>query len=304
MNAARALGSALLTLALVSFAVFVLVRVVPGDPVDALLGEQASPADRAALAAALGTDRPLPAQLVAWYAGLARGDLGTSLHLDAPVTTLIAQRLPATAALTVAALLIGLGIGLPLGTLAALRPGSVVDGAVRAFAAGVVALPVFVLGPLLTLLLAVQLGWLGLGGEGARALVLPALALGLGIAGVHARIARASVTDALAGEHVRTARAKGLAPTRVVRVHVLRCALGPVVTLLGLELGALLGGAVLTEAVFGWPGLGALLAEAIARRDYPLLQGCVLFVAVTYVLVNALTEWAYARLDPRARLGG
>lgn len=301
MDAVRAAASAALTVLLVTLAVFVLLRVLPGDPADALLGEQASPADRAALAHALGTDRPLPAQLRAYYAGLARGDLGRSLHLDAPVTTLIAARLPASAALAGAALLIALTVGVPLGTVAALRAGGVLDGAVRGFSAGVIALPVFVLGPLLTLVLAVQTGWLTLGAQDAGGLVLPALTLGLGMAGVQARIARASVLDARAAPHVRTARAKGLKPARVVGAHVLRRALTPVITLTGLELGALLGGAVLTEAVFGWPGLGALLAEAIARRDYPLLQGCVLFIAVAYVLSGALADALAAWLDPRGR---
>mgnify|MGYP001422914704 CR=1 FL=1 len=301
MDAVRAAGSAVLTVLLVTLAVFVLLRVLPGDPVDALLGEQASPADRAALARALGTDRPLGAQLGAYYAGLARGDLGRSLHLDRPVTALIAARLPASAALAGAALLIALTLGVSLGTAAALRAGGVLDGAVGAFSACVIALAGFVLGPLLTLTLAVRAGWLTLGAQDAGGLVLPALTLGLGMAGVHARIARASVLDARAAPHVRTARAKGLPPARVVGAHVLRCALGPVITLTGLELGALLGGAVLTEAVFGWPGLGALLAEAIARRDYPLLQGCVLFIAVAYVLSGALADALSAWLDPRGR---
>jgi peptide/nickel transport system permease protein len=284
--------------------VFVLMRVVPGDPVSALLGEQASAADRAALARALGTDRPLLAQLAAYYAGLVRGDLGTSLHLDAPVAALLLDRLPATLALAGAALCIGLGLGLPLGTAAALRQGGWLDHAVRLAASTVLALPVFVLGPLLTLALAVRLGVLPLGGEGAASLALPALTLGIGIAAVHARIARASVADALVAAHVRTARAKGLAPRRVLAAHVLRCAAGPVVTLLGLEIGALLGGAVLTEAVFGWPGLGSLLADAIARRDYPVLQGCVLLIALAYVLAGTLAELAYGALDPRVREGG
>lgn len=299
MNAARAVLSAALTLALVTLAVFVLMRVVPGDPVTALLGEQASAADRAALARELGTDRPLPAQLATYYAGLARGDLGHSLHLDAPVAALLLERLPATAALAGAALLLAVAIGLPLGTWAALRPGGAVDHAVRAFAVSVVALPVFVLGPLLTYFLAVRAGLLPLGGDGPTALALPALALGIGMAGVHARIARASVTEVRGLPHIRTARAKGLAPARVLRAHVLRCALGPVVTLLGLELGALLGGAVLTEAVFGWPGVGSLLAQAIGRRDYPLIQGCVLLIALSYLFAGALAERAYRALDPR-----
>ncbi len=299
------LASAAITVFGVSVLVFSLVHLVPGDPVEVMLGESAQPADRAALRTALGLDRPLPEQFAAFLADLARLDLGTSLHARRPVASLIAERLPATAELAAAGLAVALAIALPLGSVAALRRGSGADHAAIAFATLGVSIPNFVLGPVLILVFSFTLGWLPVSGrEGAGALVLPAFTLGTALAAILARMLRSTLLEVLGEDFIRTARAKGLDEVGVLLRHALGNAMLPVVTLLGLQLGALLAGAVITEIVFSWPGLGSLTVEAIQRRDYPLLQGCVLVISVSYVLVNSLTDLAYAWLDPRIRLRG
>jgi len=296
-------ASAAITVFGVSVLVFSLVHLVPGDPVEVMLGESAQPADRAALRAALGLDRPLPAQFATFLTDLAHLDLGTSLHARRPVASLIAERLPATAELAVAGLAVALAIALPLGSVAALRRGSGADHAAIAFATLGVSIPNFVLGPVLILVFSFGLGWLPVSGnEGAGALVLPALTLGTALAAILARMLRSTLLEVLGEDFIRTARAKGLDEVGVLVRHALGNAMLPVVTLLGLQLGALLAGAVITEIVFSWPGLGSLTVEAIQRRDYPLLQGCVLVISISYVLVNSLTDLAYAWLDPRIRL--
>ena len=298
----RRLGATAGTLLAVLVAVFVLVRLVPGDPVEVMLGERASGADRAQLVAQLGLDRSLPAQLVGYLHDLARLDLGQSLRYRVPVADLVAARLPATLQLAAAGLALALVLALPLGVTMAVRGGAPGGRLAAAFTLLGLALPSFWLGPLLVLVFAVQLGWLPVAGrESAASLVLPALTLAVGLAAVLARQLAANLSEALAADHVRTARAKGLAPAQVLWRHGVRNALLPVVTVFGLQLGALLGGAVITETVFAWPGLGALTVEAISARDYPLLQGCVLVIAGAYVLVNGLTELAYAWIDPRVR---
>lgn len=282
--------------------VFLLVRVLPGDPVEVLLGEQASGADRQALRASLGLDRPLPAQLGDYLRALARLDLGQSLRHHAPVTGLIAARLPATLELTAAALALAVALALPLGVLMAVRRDAAAGRLAGAVTLLSLALPGFWFGPLLVLLFAVHLGWLPVAGRtGLASLALPALTLALGLAAGLARQLAANLAETLAAEHVRTARAKGLTPAQVLWRHGVRNALLPVTTLFGLQLGALLGGAVIAETVFAWPGVGALTVEAINARDYPLLQGCVLLIAVIYVLVNGLTDVAYGWIDPRVR---
>lgn len=302
MNPLRRLAGTAGTVLAVLVTVFLLVRVLPGDPVEVLLGERASGADRAALRVSLGLDRPLPAQLGEYLRALARLDLGRSLRHHAPVTDLIAARLPATLELTAAALGLAVALALPLGVLMAVRRHAAGGRLAGAFTLLALALPGFWFGPLLVLLFAVWLGWLPVAGRtGLASLLLPALTLALGLAAGLARQLAANLAETLAAEHVRTARAKGLTPAQVLWRHGVRNALLPVTTLFGLQLGALLGGAVIAETVFAWPGVGALTVEAINARDYPLLQGCVLLIALIYVLVNGLTDLAYGWIDPRVR---
>jgi peptide/nickel transport system permease protein len=299
----RQLAGTLGTALAVVVTVFLLVRLVPGDPVEVMLGERASAADRAALVATLGLDRPLPVQLGDYLAGLTRLSLGDSLHYHQPVSTLIAARLPATLQLAAAALALALTMALPLGVAMVVRAGRVAGRLAAALTLAGMALPGFWFGPLLILLFAVQLGWLPVAGRsGLASLLLPALTLALGLASVLARQLAANLSETLTADHWRTARAKGLPPAQVLWRHGVRNALLPVATVFGLQVGALLGGAVITETVFAWPGLGALTVEAISSRDYPLLQGCVLLIATVYVLVNGLTELAYGWIDPRVRL--
>lgn len=297
--------SALVVVLGVVVLVFFLIHLVPGDPVEVMLGEGARAADREALRAALGLDRPVAAQLLDYLHGLARLDLGTSLYSQRPVAAVLAERLPATALLAGAALVVAVAIALPLGVMAAARQDSPWDGAAMGFAMLGVSIPNFVMGPLLILVFAVGLGWLPVSGRDAPgAIILPALTLGTALAAVLSRMVRSALVEVLREDYIRTARAKGLGPRRVVVRHALRNAGLPVVTVLGLQLGTLLGGAVITEAIFSWPGIGQLTLEAIQRRDYPLLQGCVLVISLAYVAVNTLTDLVYAALDPRVRLGG
>lgn len=301
---AARLTSAAITVFGVAVLVFSLVHLVPGDPVEVMLGESAQPADREALRAALGLDRPLPVQFVGYFAGLLRLDLGTSLHSRRPVSELIAERLPATAELALAALAVALALALPLGSFAAMRRGTPLDAMAIGFATLGVSIPNFVLGPLLILLFSFSLGWLPVSGrDGAGALVLPALTLGTALAAILARMLRSALLEVLGEDFIRTARAKGLREIQVVVRHALGNALLPVITLLGLQLGTLLAGAVITEIVFSWPGLGSLTIESIQSRDYPVLQGCVLVISVSYVLVNSITDLVYGWIDPRIRLG-
>ena len=280
--------------------VFLLMHLTPGDPVEAMLGESASGADRAALRAALGLDAPLPAQWWRFVSGLAAGDLGRSIGAQQTVATLIAERLPNTVVLALAALAIAITLALPLGLLSALRLGGVWDRATSVFAVLGMSLPSFVLGPLLMMVFAVWLGWLPVSGsERAIGLVLPAVTLGLALAAPLSRMVRAAVAEVLNEEFICAAYARGLSAQQVLWRHALRNAALPVLTIIGMQLGALLGGAVVTEMVFGWAGLGQLTLEAIQRRDYPLVQGCVLVVSLGYVGVNLLTDAVYGLVDPR-----
>lgn len=289
------LGVALLTA--------LLIHLVPGDPVELMLGESATAGDRAALRARLGLDRPLHQQLLGQLGRLARLDLGDSLYSRRPVSAVVAERLPATVELAVAALAVAAAVALPLGILAARHRGGLADSAAMGVALLGLSIPSFWLGPLLILLFSVVLGWTPVSGrEGLASLVLPALTLGTGMAAVLARMLRSSLLETLSEDYVRTARAKGLSPAAVLRRHALRNAALPVVTVFGMQAGALFAGAVITETVFAWPGVGSLLVEAIQRRDFPVVQGCVLLISTTYVLVNAGTDLAYAWLDPRVRV--
>lgn len=299
----RLLGACLVVLGVVSI-VFLLLHLVPGDPVEIMLGESASAADRQALRNALGLDRPLHEQYLGYIGGLARLDLGTSIHYRQPVTDLLLDRLPATGLLAGVTLLLTVALALPLGIVAAIRRNTHWDTGAMGFSLLGVSIPNFWLGPLLILVFSLWLGWLPVSGQGGVAsVILPALTLGTGLAAVLSRMVRSSMLEVLHEDYLRTARAKGLSPRRVILHHALRNAMLPVITLMGLQLGALLAGAVITETVFSWPGVGLLTIEAIQSRDYPVVQACVLLISITYVIVNLLTDLAYAWVDPRIRLG-
>jgi peptide/nickel transport system permease protein len=283
--------------------VFLFVHLIPGDPVDVMLGESARSADKDALRRSLGLDRPLPVQYVDYLVGLGRGDLGESLAYRTPVARLVAERFPATLELALAALGIALVLALPAGALAATRPGTLADRGSVGLALLGVSVPNFALGPLLIIAFSIGLEWLPVSGRGGAAhLILPAATLGATMAGILARITRASLLDTLGADYVRTARAKGLSPRRVLLVHAARNAAIPVLTILGLQLGGLLGGTIITETIFAWPGIGRLMVDAIAARDFPLIQGGVLAISASYVVVNAATDIVYALVDPRVRL--
>ena len=282
--------------------VFLLIHLIPGDPAQAMLGEAAPQADVEALRTQLKLDRPLLEQYVDFLGGVMRGDLGTSLRTRTSVTDQIAARLPATFELALAAMLVAMFVAVPLGIAAAAWRGSLVDHAAMAVAMGGMAIPNFWLGPLLAIVFAVELGWLPVSGRGGiEHLVLPAVSLGLALAAMLARMTRASLLEELREPYVRAARARGISRARAVLVHAFRNSLIPVVTILGLQFGAVLTGAVITETIFSWPGIGRLLIQSIGFRDYPLVQGCILLIAVTYVAVNLLTDLAYGLLDPRIR---
>ena len=282
--------------------VFALIHFVPGDPAQVMLGEQAAPSDVAELRERLGLDEPLPVQYGAFLSGLVRADLGTSFRYGTPVVSEIGARLGRTAELALAAMLVAVVMAIPLGIVGALQRGRPIDQAAMAVSLAGICMPNFWLGPLLALIFAVELGWLPVSGTGSwQHLVLPAVTLGTALAAILARMTRASLIDELDQLYVVAARARGLTRTRTVMAHAFRNSLIPVVTLLGLQFGAVLTGTIITETIFSWPGVGRLLIQAINFRDYPLVQGCILFIAITYVGVNLLVDLAYAWLDPRIR---
>jgi peptide/nickel transport system permease protein len=285
--------------------VFLLIHLIPGDPVEIMLGESALPADRDALREALGLDRPILEQYGSFLWGLCRGDLGVSLQQRRSVTALIREHYPATLELTLAAMLISLLIALPAGILSGIRQYSVWDHSTMFLALLGVSMPNFWLGPLLIWVFSIQLGWFPVSGKGGLAhLLLPALTLGASMAAIVARMTRSSVLEVLREDYVMTARAKGLSEARIILKHVLRNAMLPVLTVVGLQFGALLAGSIITETIFSWPGLGTLMVKAIQTRDYPVVQGCVLVIALSYVLVNLLTDLLYGVIDPRIRYEG
>ena len=300
----RLAGACLVVFGVVSL-VFMLIHLVPGDPVEMMLGETAPAADREALRHSLGLDLPLYEQFTRYLHGLLHLDPGTSLHSQRPVIEILMERLPATAILTASALLVTLVIALPLGIIAAVRRDSYWDYTAMGFSMLGISIPNFWLGPLLILFFSIWLGWLPVSGrEGVLSVILPALTLGTGLAAIMARMIRSSLIEVLGEDYIRTARAKGLQPGAIILRHALRNAMLPVLTLLGLQLGALLGGAVITETVFSWPGIGLLTIEAIQSRDYPVIQACVLVISISYVFINLMTDLLYAWIDPRIRLGG
>ncbi len=285
--------------------VFLLVHLVPGDPVEMMLGENAQTADREALREALGLDKPIAQQLRTYLYNLGHLDLGTSFSSRRPIAELIAERAPATAELAVAGLLVAVLISFPLGSIAAVRKDTPWDQGAMAFSLLGVSVPNFWMGPVLILVFSLWLGWFPVSGrDGLASLVLPAITLGTALAAVLSRMVRSTLLEVLSEDYIRTARAKGLSERQVVLHHGLRNAMLPIITLLGLQLGTLLGGAVITETVFSWPGLGKLTIDAILRRDYPVVQACVLLISLTYVAVNILTDLAYAWVDPRIREAG
>jgi peptide/nickel transport system permease protein len=280
--------------------VFILIHLIPGDPVEVMLGETAGAADKEELRRALGLDRPLPVQYRDFFFNLARGDLGRSLYEQASVAEIIRARLPATLELAISALVAAVLISFPLAILAAAFRGGWIDRMALWFSLLGLSLPNFWLGPLLMILFSIQLGWLPVSGRGTLGhLILPAFTLGLGMAAILTRILRAGLLQAMTEDFVRTARAKGLSAQKVWLKHTLRNALLSVTTILGLQFGGLLAGSLITETIFGWPGLGRLTIQAIHTRDYPLVQGCVLVIAVSYVLVNFCTDIFYKLIDPR-----
>lgn len=297
----RALAVPLLLLGAATV-VFFLIHLIPGDPAAAMLGEGASPSDVAALRASLGLDRPVPAQYVSWLKGLAHGDLGASILTRRKVTDEVLRAVPATAALAAAAFAAALLVAVPAGLIGAYKRGKTADDVLRLASLVGVSTPNYVSAPILVLVFSVGLGLLPVSGRDAPgALVLPAATMGLSLAALLSRMIRASVAEELTRPYVTAARARGETRWGSALRHAARNALPPVLVVAGLQFGSLLTGAVVTETIFSWPGIGRLLVQAIQRRDYPIVQGCVLFIASTYVLVNAAVDLIAARLDPRAR---
>jgi ABC-type dipeptide/oligopeptide/nickel transport system permease component len=285
----------------VSIAVFAMLRLLPGDPAQIMLAESGASAERvAALRRELGLDDPLVLQYWRFLSGALRGDLGRSIQSNRLVTQEIAAQLPSTIELTVAAMLVAIGIGIPLGLLAATHHNGPLDYGAMALALGGVSMPSFWLGVLLILFFSLRLGWLPATGQGGlERLVLPAFTLGFGAAAIIARLVRSSVLEVLRHEYVTTARAKGLSSRVVLLRHALKNALIPVVTLVGLQFGALLAGTVVIETVFSRPGIGRMVVNAILIKDFPVVQGAILVIAITYVLANLVVDLLYAWLDPR-----
>jgi ABC-type dipeptide/oligopeptide/nickel transport system permease component len=283
--------------------VFALIHFIPGDPAQAMLGEGATPEDVAQLRMRLGLDKPLLVQYGSFLNGVVHGDLGVSLRNDQPVMKQILERMPATAELAFAAMAVAVLFALPLGIVAAVWRGTWVDHAAMTLSLVGISVPNFWLGPLMAIVFAVELGWLPVGGSGTLAhLVLPSITLGAALAAILARMTRASLLEELSEPYVLAARAKGVSRTRAVLHHAFRNSLIPIVTILGLQFGVVLTGAVITETIFAWPGIGRLLIQSISFRDYPTVQGCVLLIAITYVGVNLITDLTYGFLDPRIRV--
>lgn len=308
---ARRILATIPVLGLVAVFVFFLLQLTPGDPAVVIAGDYATTQQIEAIRHQLGLDRPILEQLLSWFGRLAQGDLGTSIFSRLPVTSLIAQRIEPTLVLTLYTVLLSLAFAIPLGVLAAYRAGSWIDRAVMGFAVAGFSTPVFVVGFLLVYVFALGLDWFPTQGytpmsEGPfaalRSLTLPAITLALLYAALLARVTRASMLEVLAEDYIRTAHAKGLAPQPVLISHALKNAAVPIVTVVGVGIAALLGGVVVTETVFNIPGLGRLTADAIMRRDYPVVQGLILLFASVYVIVNLLVDLSYMLFDPRIRL--
>ncbi|MDO9708253.1 ABC transporter permease [Paracraurococcus lichenis] len=297
-------------MALVALFVFSLLYIAPGDPAAVIAGDQATPQDVERIRASLGLDRPYLVRFGAWVWGILNGDMGTSIFTNLPVTTMIAQRIEPTLSLMILTLLLAVGIAVPMGVLAAWKQGTIIDRAVMAFAVLGFSVPVFVVGYLLAYVFALELDWLPVQGYTAFSngffpwienLILPAIALGGVYIALIARITRATMLEVLQQDYIRTARAKGAGQTSILFLHALKNAAVPIVTVIGIGIALLIGGAVVTESVFAIPGLGRLTVDAILRRDYPVIQGVVLLFSFVYVLVNLLIDLAYTLFDPRIR---
>ena len=304
------LAATIPVLLLVTAGVFALLHLTPGDPIDAMMAESADADAKASLRAELGLDRPLPVQYLAWMGRLLRGDLGRSIRNGEPVIENVSRRIRPSLQLALLAMTISLLIAFPVGIVSAVRRNTSFDRAGTTFALFGICMPNFLLALLLIFLFGVTLRWLPISGyvdpaeelvDGLRSLALPAVTLGLALAAVVTRTLRSSMLEALTEDYVRTARAKGLSEWRVMRGHVLRNALIPVVTVLGLQLGTLIGGAVITEYVFALPGVGRLVVDAVFARDYPLVQGVVLLIAVAFIASNLVVDLLYGLIDPRLR---
>jgi peptide/nickel transport system permease protein len=305
----RRIAQLLPVLLIASVGIWGMIYAVPGSPVGAIVGENATPEQIQATIQRLGLDRPIMVQYWSWLGHAVRGDLGLSIHSRDPVSDLIVQRIPATFQLGLAATLVGLLLGVPVALISALVPGSWLDRTLSGWSALALGVPTFWLGILLILLFAVELHWLPSASSyvpflespvlALKNVLLPALTLGIYVSGIFARFLRASLLGELKADYVRTARSKGLPEREVIGVHVLRNALLPFVTVVGLMMANFIGGTVITEAVFTYPGLGRLLIQAIGTRDYPLIQGCILFILVVFVVINVLVDVLYAYIDPR-----
>jgi ABC-type dipeptide/oligopeptide/nickel transport system permease component len=293
--------------------VFLLIHFVPGDPIQMMLGEGASPADITTLRHQYGLDQPLSSQYIRYWAGVLHGDLGASIRLHDSVTHLILERYPYTLALTLAALVLALALALPAGILSALRRGRALDQTLSVVSLFGLSIPGIALGPILILVFSIGLGWTPVSGANAgasaagtlsidwRYLILPAVTMGASLAAILTRMVRTAMLEELGQDYIRTARAKGLSETAVVCRHALPNALVPIITVVGLQFGALLAGAIVTEKIFSWPGLGRLVVDAISNRDYALVQGCLLAIGLTYILVNFFTDVVYRFINPRMR---
>jgi peptide/nickel transport system permease protein len=282
--------------------VFLLIHLVPGDPIQQMLGEGAPAADLQAARHAYGLDLPLSQQYLNYWKGVLQGNLGVSLRYNQSVSKLLRQRYPYTLQLTVAALLVAILLSVPAGVHSARRRNDWDDRAISVVSLWGLSFPNFALGPILILLFSIKFGWLPVSGSGTFAnLVLPAITMGSALAAILTRMVRTSMLEELSHDYIRTARAKGVSETRVVYHHGLRNAMIPVITVLGLQFGALLAGAIVTEKIFSWPGVGRLTVDAISNRDYYVVQGCILAIGLTYVAVNFLTDLVYSVLNPRIR---
>jgi len=298
---------------IVGIIVFGLIHLTPGDPAAVILGDQATPEAIENLREQLGLNDPLPVQFIHWFSGVLHFDFGESIFMGEPVTQALLDRAQPTILLTIYALMFQIAIGVPAGVISAVKHNSIVDRIVTVVAISGAAIPTFFLGILLILFFAVRLGWLPSGGYTPlhedpiahfKKMLMPAFALGFSSAGLLARLVRSSMLDVMREDYVRTALAKGLPMRFVVIRHALRNALIPALTVIGTSVGALLGGAVVTETVFTIPGMGRLVVQSISRRDYPVIQGAVMVIAMTYVIVNLVVDLLYVYIDPRVRLGG
>jgi len=283
--------------------VFFLIHIVPGDPIEVMLGETARAVDREALRHSLGLDLPVIQQWAEYLRDFTHFDLGMSLHSKQHVSQLLLQRIPATVTLSFASLFVAVLIAVPLGILSAVHKDSIWDRLSMMSAMLGVSIPNFVMGPLLILIFSLWLEWLPVSGnEGMNSLILPALTLGSALAAILSRMIRSSMLEVLQEDYIRSARARGLTEFNILVFHALRNAALPVVTILGMQLGTLLAGAVITETIFSWPGIGQLMIESIQKRDYPIVQGCVILISFSYVLINLITDFICVSLDPRIKV--